>query len=85
MKKRKFYLSELTWPDVKDFLSNHDAVVMHSCMQVYWGFRTKEISETGVIGDPTKASKEKGEKAWKLAVERLAELLTELDKMELEL
>lgn len=53
--------------------------------QVYWGFRTKEISKTGVIGDPTKASKEKGEKAWKLAVERLAELLTELDKMELKL
>jgi len=51
--------------------------------KVYWGFRTKEISETGVIGDPTKASKEKGEKAWKIAIERLADLLTELDKMSL--
>lgn len=49
--------------------------------KVSWGFRTKEISETAVIGDPTKASKEKGEAAWKLAIERLAELLTELDKM----
>ena len=49
--------------------------------KVSWGFRTKEISETGVIGDPTKASKEKGETAWKLAIERLADLLTELDKM----
>jgi len=49
--------------------------------KVSWGFRTKEISETGVIGDPTKASKEKGKTAWKLAVERLADLLTELDKM----
>ncbi|MEM3731300.1 MAG: creatininase family protein [Candidatus Bathyarchaeia archaeon] len=29
--------------------------------KISWGFRTKEISETGVIGDPTKASKEKGE------------------------
>ena len=49
--------------------------------KVFWGFRTKEISETGVIGDPTKASKEKGETAWKLAIERLANLLTELDKL----
>ena len=49
--------------------------------KVFWGFRTKEISETGVIGDPTKASKEKGEIAWKMATERLAELLIELDKM----
>jgi len=49
--------------------------------KVSWSFRTKEISETGVIGDPTKASKEKGEAAWKLAIERLTDLLTELDKM----
>lgn len=49
--------------------------------KVSWAFRTKEISNIGVIGDPTKASKEKGEKAWKLAIERLADLLTELDKM----
>ena len=48
---------------------------------VYWAFRTKEISETGVIGDPTKASKEKGTKAWEIAAQRLAELLVELDKM----
>ena len=49
--------------------------------RVFWGFRTKEISETGVIGDPTKASKEKGDRAWKLTTERLADLLTELDSM----
>jgi creatinine amidohydrolase/Fe(II)-dependent formamide hydrolase-like protein len=49
--------------------------------KISWAFRTKEISEAGVIGDPTKASKEKGEAAWKLAIERLADLLKELDKM----
>jgi creatinine amidohydrolase/Fe(II)-dependent formamide hydrolase-like protein len=49
--------------------------------RVSWSFRTKEISETGVIGDPTKASKKKGETAWKLAIERLADLLREFDKM----
>ncbi|MEM3357227.1 MAG: creatininase family protein, partial [Candidatus Bathyarchaeia archaeon] len=42
--------------------------------KVSWSFRTKEISDIGVIGDPTKASKEKGEVAWKLAIERLADL-----------
>jgi len=51
--------------------------------KVSWAFRTKEISETGVIGDPTKATKEKGEKAWKIVIERLAELLAELDKMKI--
>ena len=71
MKKRRFCLGELTWPDVKGFLSNHDVVVMHSCMQVYWGFRTKEISETGVIGDPTKASKEKERKLGNLLLDDL--------------
>jgi len=50
--------------------------------KVFWSFRTKEISEIGVIGDPTKASKEKGEIAWKMAIERLADLLIELDKMQ---
>ncbi len=51
--------------------------------KVSWAFRIKEISSTGVVGDPTKASKEKGEEAWKLTIERLADLLKELDKMEL--
>jgi creatinine amidohydrolase/Fe(II)-dependent formamide hydrolase-like protein len=50
--------------------------------RVFWALRTKEISDTGVIGDPTKASKEKGTTAWKIAIDRLAELLTELDKMQ---
>jgi len=48
--------------------------------RVKWSFRTKEISEIGVIGDPTKASKKKGEIAWKFAIERLAEFLVELDQ-----
>lgn len=49
--------------------------------KVSWTFRTREVSNTGVIGDPTKASKEKGEKAWKLAIERLADFLMELDNI----
>jgi creatinine amidohydrolase/Fe(II)-dependent formamide hydrolase-like protein len=49
--------------------------------KVTWSFRTSEISDTGVIGDPTKASKKKGKIAWNLAIERLADFLTELDRM----
>jgi creatinine amidohydrolase/Fe(II)-dependent formamide hydrolase-like protein len=49
--------------------------------KVSWAFRTKELSNTGVIGDPTKASKDKGEKAWKLAIERLVDLMKELDSI----
>ncbi|MBS7615707.1 creatininase family protein [Candidatus Bathyarchaeota archaeon] len=49
--------------------------------KVSWAFMTREISDTGVIGDPTKASREKGEKAWRLAIERLADLLKQLDEM----
>ena len=51
--------------------------------KVFWGFRTKEISNNGVIGDPTKASEEKGMICWKMAIERLVELLTELVKMQI--
>ncbi len=49
------------------------------------GVPNKGNQRDGVIGDPTKASKEKGEKAWKIAVERLVDLLTELDEMEVRL
>jgi creatinine amidohydrolase/Fe(II)-dependent formamide hydrolase-like protein len=37
--------------------------------------------DTGVIGDPTKASKQKGKLGWKIAIERLAELPHELDEI----
>ena len=32
---------------------------------------TKKISRNGIIGDPTKASAEKGEKIWQALVEEL--------------
>ena len=35
MKMRSYYLGELTWPDVKDFLTEHDVAVVPvgSCEQ----------------------------------------------------
>jgi len=41
------------------------------------------ISSTGVLGDPTKASREKGEKAFKLYVDALAEFIREFREREM--
>lgn len=81
--REKFVVKErIKKPQIKLPKSKYTKIgLKESGPKVAWGFRTKEISDIGVIGDPTKASKEKGEKAWKLAIERLAELLKELDKM----
>ena len=49
--------------------------------RVSWALRTDELSDVGVIGDPTKASREKGERFLEAMVNRLAELLIQLDKM----
>jgi len=38
-------------------------------------WKTHELTETGVIGDATKATKEKGEKLWEAAIERFKERL----------
>jgi len=49
--------------------------------RVYWAIRTDELSEVGIIGDATKASRDKGERFLRAMVDRLAELLVELDKL----
>lgn len=41
----------------------------------YIGWLTKDISSSGVIGDPTKATKEKGEKFAKAAIDGLSEFI----------
>jgi len=43
----------------------------------------KEFTKTGVIGDPTKASREKGERIVEATVERLAEFLRQLKRIEI--
>ncbi len=44
----------------------------------------KEFTKSGVIGDPTKASKEKGEKIVETIIERLVDFLKELKQIEFE-
>ena len=45
---------------------------------VGWYAHTKKISETGVLGDPTLASADKGRKMWQIMVENLVEFVEDL-------
>jgi creatinine amidohydrolase/Fe(II)-dependent formamide hydrolase-like protein len=51
---------------------------------VEWYARTAAISSSGVLGDPTQASREKGEKMWKVTIQNLVELVEELKSMTLD-
>lgn len=46
-----------------------------------WMFKTDEITNTGVMGDPTKASKIKGEKLWKIRILHLVKFIEQVKKM----
>lgn len=51
---------------------------------VPWYAHTDKISANGVMGDPTKASVEKGEKIWKIMISHLVVLAEELKKLSLD-
>lgn len=51
---------------------------------VGWYARTAKITPTGVFGDPTVASREKGEKMWEIMIQRLVELVESLKGMSLD-
>jgi len=51
---------------------------------VEWYARTSKISRNGVLGDPTKASKEKGEKIWAIMIKNLVELVEDLKRLTLD-
>jgi len=50
---------------------------------VTWYARTARISTTGVLGDPTKATQEKGERMWTVMIKNLVELVEHLKQMTL--
>jgi creatinine amidohydrolase/Fe(II)-dependent formamide hydrolase-like protein len=52
--------------------------------KVNWYVHTKKISKIGVIGDPTKASAEKGERIWQIMIAHLVELVEDLKGMTLD-
>jgi creatinine amidohydrolase/Fe(II)-dependent formamide hydrolase-like protein len=51
---------------------------------VSWYAHTKKISQSGIMGDPTKANKEKGKKMWQIMVAHLVSLVEDLKRMSLE-
>ena len=51
---------------------------------VAWYVRTKFISESGIMGDPTKATGEKGKKFWEIMIAHLVKFVEEVKKSNLE-
>ncbi len=51
---------------------------------VGWYARTAHISPVGVLGDPTRATKEKGDKMWDVIISRLVEFVEDLKELSLE-
>jgi creatinine amidohydrolase/Fe(II)-dependent formamide hydrolase-like protein len=51
---------------------------------VGWYAHTSKISSTGVLGDPTKASREKGEQIWELMIKNLVEFVEELKNISMD-
>lgn len=51
---------------------------------VPWYVRTHKISESGVMGDPTKASAEKGRRMWQIMIAHLVKFVEEVKKSKLE-
>jgi creatinine amidohydrolase/Fe(II)-dependent formamide hydrolase-like protein len=51
---------------------------------IAWYAYTRKISASGVLGDPTRASAEKGEKIWQIMIAHLAALVEDLKGMTLE-
>ncbi len=69
-------------PHVPSFSSRY--LDFSSRRSVEWYGRTSRISRSGVMGDPTRASKEKGEKLLELMVTRLVEFVEDLKRLSLD-
>ncbi len=51
---------------------------------VTWYAQTAKITPTGVFGDPTRATREKGERMWEVMVEHLVALVTSIQGLSLD-
>jgi creatinine amidohydrolase/Fe(II)-dependent formamide hydrolase-like protein len=60
-----------------------DYLQFTSSRSVGWYARTSKISRTGVMGDPTKASAEKGRKIWEIMIRNLVELVEDIKGLSL--
>lgn len=50
---------------------------------VDWYARTAKISASGIMGDPTRATREKGEKIWEIMIKNLTEFVEQLKRLSL--
>ncbi len=55
-----------------------------SSRSVEWYARTAKISDSGVLGDPSRATREKGEKIWKVTIDHLVAFVEALKGMSLD-
>jgi creatinine amidohydrolase/Fe(II)-dependent formamide hydrolase-like protein len=69
-------------PFVPDFSNQY--LDFSARRSIEWYARTLKISPSGVLGDPTVASAEKGRRMWKIMVANLVELVEELKRLTLE-
>jgi creatinine amidohydrolase/Fe(II)-dependent formamide hydrolase-like protein len=67
---------------IPDFSSRY--LDFSSSRSVEWYTRTERISTNGVLGDPTKASREKGKQIWESMVKNLVSFVSELKDMTLD-
>jgi creatinine amidohydrolase/Fe(II)-dependent formamide hydrolase-like protein len=67
---------------IPDFSSRY--LDFSSSRSVEWYARTEKISSSGVLGDPTKASREKGEEIWRIMIAQLTRFVAELRDLTLE-
>jgi len=51
---------------------------------VGWYAHTSKISPSGVLGDPTKGSREKGERMWQVMIEHMVEFVEDLKRLTLD-
>ncbi|HXI03780.1 MAG TPA: creatininase family protein, partial [Candidatus Saccharimonadales bacterium] len=51
---------------------------------VEWYARTARISQSGVLGDPTRATREKGERIWQIMIDHLVAFVESLKSMTLD-
>ncbi|NNE71995.1 MAG: creatininase family protein [Rhodothermales bacterium] len=69
-------------PDVPDFSSKYLDFTTNEA--VPWYAFTHRISESGVMGDPTKSSKEQGDLIWEIMIRHMSALVEELRELDLD-
>jgi creatinine amidohydrolase/Fe(II)-dependent formamide hydrolase-like protein len=73
---------DLVSPEIPNFSTRY--LNFSSVRGIPWYAHTKRFSESGVMGDPTKASAEKGEKIWEMMIAHLVALAEDLQRLSLE-